>query len=800
MIKKNLPHIAAILSFVILACIYFAPQLSGKKIQQGDIMMFKGMVQEITQHKEKTGEDALWTNSMFGGMPAYQISAPQKYNVSKYIEKGFNLGMPRPIGYFIYAMIGFYIMLLIMGVNPWLSIIGAIAFGFTTNNLVLYEAGHASKLRVLFASPLIIAGVIQTFRSYFLSGGLLFTLGMMLSLYCNHPQMTYYLGMSLAIYTLLKGIEFAKKGKLKTFGIALVVLIAGTLLALGTSAGKIMSTLEYSKDTMRGKAILQQTGTAVNSSSETDGLAWDYAMSWSNSGSDLISSVIPRAVGGGSGEQLASDSETAKVLKRRGVNTREGVRAPLYWGGLPSTSGPIYFGAIICFLFVIGLFTVRKSISIWIGLSVLLFFLLSMGKNFEGFNRLFFDYFPMYNKFRTPNSILTISSVLFPLLAMLGLSNLIKAENKEQFLKPVYAVTGFFLMFCLLMAVLGPSMFDFNNPNDARYSQRGYDIAALKSDRIAALRSSALRSLGLILASAICLIAYLKSKLKLEYVLVALGILILSDLISVGKRYLDSDSFVSNRVYESNFVPRDVDKQILQDKDPHYRVMDFSIDAFNSSSSSYFHKTIGGNHAAKLQRFDDVKLRHLVNSNQSVYNMLNTKYFIAPQGDKVVAQRNPAALGNAWFINSLRQVSSANEEIDALATIDPAGEAVIHKEFTNYNTSSFDKNGTINLTSYSPDKITYQSNSNSEQFAVFSEVWYGPNKGWQAWIDGNKVEHVRVNYLLRGLKVPAGAHEIVFEFNPSTFKTGELISLVSCLLFLLLAGFYLFRRFREAKN
>ena len=799
MIKKNLPHIIALLSFVLIACIYFSPQLSGKKIKQGDIMIFKGAVQEIKEHKDKTGEDALWTNSMFGGMPAYQISAPQKYNVGKYIEKSLNLWMPRPIGYFIYAMIGFYILLITMRVNPWLSIIGAIAFAFTTNNLVLFDAGHASKLRATFPAAFIIAGVIMTYRSAYWKGGLLFTLGMILSIYSNHPQMTYYLGISLGIYTLIKAIEYIKRGELKKFGIASAVLVAGTLLSLGTSAGKLLSTYEYSQDSTRGKSILQSDTSQQGASDQLSGLDFNYAMAWSNGGMDILSSFIPHAVGGGSGEIVSSDSETAKVLKRRGVNTRKGVPAPLYWGGLPSTSGPIYFGAVIFFLFLLGFFANKKSISIWIGISVALFFILSMGKNFAGFNQVFFDYFPLYNKFRTPNSILTISSVLIPFFGILGLSKILASENKNKFLKPVYITAGAMGLFCLFMAFVGPSIFDFSHPSDGQYAQRGYDMDAVKSDRISFLTSSALRSFGLILATALGLIGFLKNKLKVEYFLGILAILVVIDLIPIDKKYLNNSNFISSRAFDSTFTPRDVDKQILQDKDLHYRVMDYSIDAFNSSQSSYFHKTIGGNHAAKLQRIRDVIERHISNNNQSVFNMMNTKYFIAPQGDKVIAQRNPAALGNAWFINKVTKVNTANEEIEALGRIDPAGEVVIHKEFSNYPVnSSYNKNGTIVLTSYAPDKLTYQTNSTTDQFAVFSEMWYGPDKGWQAYINGKKVDHIRVNYLLRGMTIPSGAHEIIFEFNPTLIKTGELISLISCLIFLLIAGYYLFRRYKPA--
>ena len=778
--KKFFPHIVAIISILLINVFYFWPQFEGKVVQQGDIISFMGMSKEARDYQEKTGDPALWTNAMFGGMPTFQISAPNKANKLSYIEKALQFGLNHPAGFFILGMISFYILMLVLGVNPWLALLGAILFGLSTNNLILYEAGHTSKIRTIMISPIIIAGMILTFRKYYLYGLALFTVGLGINIYANHLQMTYYLGMVLGLATLIEIINILSKKEYVHLAKSIGILILGSGLALLSSGSRLLTTYEYSKDTMRGKPILEKTDDQARSSSEVDGLEWEYAMSWSNGVLDMFASFIPGVAGGGSGEKLSKDSRFAKAI---GANKE--VQAPAYWGSLPFTSGPIYFGIVAFFLFIFGLFVVKDSVKWWLAAGVLLTFMMSMGKNMEGFNKLLFEYFPMFNKFRTPNSVLSITAILIPILGVLAVSEVFKSTDKKQYLKPLYISSGIIAGICAFFAFAASGFFDFSSPGDARYEQlAGY----LAEDRKSLMKSSALRSLFFVILASGGLWAYLKDKITSSILIGVLIGLSIVDLVQTGKKYLDSNDFVSQRVYNQNFEPRQVDKQILQDTDPNYRVLDVSINTFNSATSSYHHKTIGGYHAAKLQRYQDLIDRHISTNNMNVLNMLNTKYFIFKgEGDQESYQRNPAALGNAWFVSEIEIVNTANNEIDALSNFEPSATAIVHKEFeSQLSKKEFEKNGQINLRSYSPNKLVYESESTSPQFAVFSEIWYGPDKGWKAYINGKEANHIRANYVLRAMEIPAGKNEIVFEFKPEIYYKGETISLIGSLLSLIL--------------
>ena len=792
MFKTILPHLIALAIFLTSCVIYFSPQLEGKVVVQGDYVQYKGMAQEAAEYKAQTGENTLWTNAMFGGMPTYQINASAEGNLLQYLNRVLELGINRPIGRFFLSMLCFYILMLSLKVNPWLGVVGALAFGFSTNNLVLYEAGHVTKLHAIGYLPLLVAGMLLAYRKQYLLGGILFALGVGLNVFANHVQMTYYFGLTLVIYGVARLIYDARSEEIFSFLKASGVLVLAGLIGLASSAVNLLTTYEYSQQTMRGKPILERTSTVQEpeSSSETDGLAWDYAMQWSNNSLDLFAAFIPGVVGGGSGEKVGESSEFYQLLKRNNVVRGSETQAPLYWGALPFTSGPIYFGAIVCFLFVLGLLTVKGPEKWWLALGVLLTMLLSMGKNLEGFNRFFFDVVPLYNKFRTPNSILSVTVLLVTLFGTLGLSSLLQgAWSKQQAFQKLYISLGISGAIALFFALLGNSFFEFSSPGDARYEQAGPEVlGAIMSDRKALMQSDALRTLLLVLLAGGLIWAYLKNYIKQPVLIIALGVFTFFDLFSVGRRYLDGDDFVSKRNYEGNFQPRQVDQQILA-AEPHrgaYRVIDYSISTFNGSSTSYFHNTVGGYHAAKLQRIQDIIDRHISQQNPYVLNMLNAKYAIFGEPGKEQVQQNPSALGNAWFIDTLQLVASANAEIDSLANFNPATTAFIHQEFSSY-INGFDPSpeGTITLSEYRPNHLTYQSNSNSEQFALFSEVWYGPNKGWQAYLDGNPVEHIRANYILRAMRVPAGSHTIEFKFEPKTYYLGRTISLVASLSILL---------------
>ncbi|MEN1786081.1 MAG: YfhO family protein [Bacteroidota bacterium] len=797
--KKALPHLVAVLVFVVLNVAYFSPQLSGKVVLRGDGVSNQGMAKEQRDFKKQLGEEVLWTNSMFGGMPTYQIGTGHPSNLTRYIEKASQLFFGPPIGVFNTLMVGSYLLFVLLGVNPWLSIIGAVSFGFSVNNMVLWEAGHSNKLRSIALFAPVIAGVILTLRHKFLVGGVIFALGMALNVYTNHVQMTYYLGIVLGVYVLIKAIQHIKDGEIPQLAKGGGILTFGLLLALAASTSNLWTTYEYSQDTMRGAPILKNTTAAApTSSSEVEGLEWEYAMQWSNGVTDLLSTIIPGAVGGGSGEPVSSSSAIARSMRTKGAQIKQ---APLYWGKLPFTSGPNYLGAIMIFLFVLGLVTVKGPFKWWLGIAVLLTFLLSMGKHFELLNRPIFDYLPMYSKFRAHSSILSVTALLVPLLGVVALGQIVagkmdtKAANKGLLLAA--GITG---GFCLLMGLLGGALFDFANPGDATYQSQGWDIAALAETRKDLLKADAFRSFGLIAISAGLIWAFINKKVNQIVLLGGIGALTLFDVWSVGKRYLGADKFVAPAQYDAAHTLRPVDQQIFAAEGiaidgsgsvksnnaigrGGYRVLDMSINTFNSSATSYYHNTIGGYHPAKLQRFQDIIDRYITRGGQGVLDMLNTKYFINRQGQ---LQQNPGALGNAWFVESIRKVNTPNEEIDALGTIDPANEAVVlDSEFDNY-IGSFDpqKNGTISLQSYTPIHLVYNTNSNSEQLALFSEVWYGPNKGWQAYIDDQPVEHIRANYVLRALKVPAGQHKVEFKFAPKAYATGSTISLISSLLLL----------------
>ena len=807
--QKVLPHVVAIISFILISSIYFSPQLSGKVVQAGDTVSHKGMSKEMTDYFKKTGEHTLWTNAMFGGMPTYQIGAVRPTNTLGYVEKAMHLYIPRPIGYFVGMMIGFYVMMLLLGVNSWLSIIGAIAFSLTTDNVILFGAGHMSKLRTFVFFGFMFGGIVWAFRKKYLGGAILFAVGLGANLYANHIQMTYYLFIFLGIYGLIELVLHAKNGNLPSFAKAVLYLGIAGLVAIGSSASSLWTTYEYAKDTMRGEPILKKETNAQATSSNTKGLDVKYAMQYSNGWLDLVSSFIPGVVGGGGGERIGKNSAYAKDIRKRGGQAPS--RAPLYWGAVgkrSTTAGPIYFGAAMFFLFFLGMLVVRGAVKWGLVGGVALTMLLSLGDNFWGFNQLFFDYFPMYNKFRTPNSILAITSFLVPILGTLAVSEIMKGSiSKKELLKSLYISTGVMGGICLFFALLGGSFFDFTYPLRDNYYAENYNmnIGALKIDRAALMRSDALRSLGIILVAAALLWAFLTEKIKKNILLIGLAVIVIGDLWTVDKRYLGADKFVSKTKYEAYKNPRPVDNEILKDRALDYRVHDLTIDPFNSSSTSYFHKTIGGYHPAKLQRYQDLIDRYIgkddqalrralskqngvneanqILQNSSVFNMLNTKYIIVnPKGAPLP---NPNAMGNAWFVNKVQVVENANEEIAQLQGLDVGATAIVHKEFQNYVKGlNLSKNGSIKLVSYEPNHLTYESNSSSEQLAVFSEIWYGPDKGWQAYIDDQPVEHIRVNYVLRALKIPAGKHKVEFKFAPRSYSLGLKITLVFSLLIL----------------
>lgn len=788
MLKKLIPHGIAVAIFFAVAAIFFMPQLQGKKMFQNDILMHKSSSNEIKKYKEATGQNALWTNSMFGGMPSYQISMPRNTNLINYVHSIFSKGLTGPLGMVMIAMLSFYVLGRVLELEFWTSIICSIAFALTTNNIVLIEAGHNTKVVAVYLLGITTAGILHAFKGKWIEGSILFAFGLGYNLFINHPQMTYYYGLTLLILGGILLFKHVKEGRINEFIKPAGGLIVAALIALGASASGLWTTMEYSKSSMRGAPILKSAN-AETSSSAVEGLDWQYSMNWSNGAMDAVAAFIPGVVGGGSIETVSSSSASYKVFRQ--------TKSPLYWGALPSTSGPAYMGCILIFLFILGMLIKDTRYKWWIFGSVILTILLSMGKNLEWFNRIFFDYFPVYNKFRAPSSITSVTSFFIPLIGAIVLSDIVQGKvSKEELLKKGKIALGIVAAICLFFAFMGPSFFDFSGGSDRNYQQAVVD--ALVADRKSLMSSDALRALGLIVVVAGAIWAYTKGMINQKVVLGIVGVLIIFDMWSVDRRYVNDENWSQPSQFEQNFAMRPVDQQILQDPDPHYRVMDRSVPFVQTSTPAMHHKILGGYHGAKLQRANDLIQNHIAGGNQQVINMLNTKYIIGGQPGQEQVSRNPGAYGNAWFVDNIRVVNSAEEEISALQNI-TANDAIVHQEFSNYiNGLNPSKNGTIQLKSYSPNTLVYTSNTNSDQLALFSEMWYSP--GWNVTIDSNPVDHIRANYALRALKVPAGTHEIVFDFHPSSYYTGGMISLASSSLIFIGMGWMFYNGYRRMKE
>ncbi|MFT5764076.1 MAG: hypothetical protein ACI8X3_001504 [Saprospiraceae bacterium] len=805
-VKAGMPHFIACLIFLAISSFYFSAQLEGKVEKSGDIVAARANLQEIIKHDKETGEKTLWTNSLFGGMPTYQIDSAQPTNMIKYVSKTSMFFIARPIGMFFAAMLIFYIMLVLLGVNSWLAIVGALAFGLTTNNYILYSAGHISKINAVLHFGLVTAGVLLAFRKKYLLGGLIFAVGFALDLYANHIQMTYYFFLTLVIYGLIELVQHIMNKDMASYGKAVLYLGIGGILALGAGSGKLLSSYEYGQDTMRGDAILIAEAGEKITSSNSSGLEYEYATKWSNGWMDLVAGFIPGVVGGG------------------GLT---------YWGAnVEGTSGPAYYGAIVFFLFLFGLLVVQGPVKWWLLSGILFISFISMGNHFF-LHSFLYDLIPLFNKFRTPNSALSVVAFMIPILGFLALNDLIKGKvSQKDLLQSLYISGGFMAVICLFYALFGSTVFDFSYAKDAAYVQNyNVNIAAVKSQRASMMSSDSWRSLGLILAAAALIWAFIKSKINQTILIAALGILIVGDLWTIDRGYLNSDNFVSPSQYKTTSQLRPVDTKILTDKDPDYRVFDISGGlgaAVNSSEvtniTSYYHKNVGGYHPAKLQRYQDMLDRHILPEAQQLigvlqnaksmadiegslrnlpaFNMLNTKYFIANNDSPIL---NSNALGNAWFVDAYKIVNTANEEIDGVRAINPAQQAIVHKDFSAYLSGlNIQKNGSIKLTDYKPNHLTYTSSTTSDQLAVFSEVWYGPNKGWNAYVDGTAADHIRVNYILRALKVPSGEHTIEFKFEPRSYAIGAIISLICSLLIVLgllgFIGYYLKRKMEEPEK
>lgn len=779
---------------------------------QQDVIQAQAMAREIVEFKDKDGKGPLWTNSMFSGMPSYQIWVSYPKNILTHITGFFKTLFPNPIDTILFYLLGAYMLFNIMRVNPWIAALGAIAFAFSSYNFIYIEAGHASKAyAIAFFAP-VIGGVLLTLRGKYLWGMAITALFLALEIRVNHIQMTYYLFLAMLILVGIELYHAYKDKRLSAFWKSMGSIAAASVLALAVNAGLLWTTYEYSQESIRGKSNLA----TESREAEGQGVEREYAYQWSQGIMENITFLIPNAYGGGSGPVLDEKSEVAKVLIENGVRADQAVgfakQMPTYWGDKPFTSGPWYFGAIVVFLFVLGIFIVDNRLKWWLLSATLLSLFLAFGRHLPFISDLFFNYVPLYNKFRAVESTLVIASLFIPILAVMALNEILTRRKDivqldKKVLYSAYIVGGI----SLLVAVLPGLFLSFKSEGHQvltqQLSQQIGDSAfaqaivnALVEDRTSLARSDAFRSLIFVLIGVGLIWLWIKDKLKAQTAIVLLAFVILIDMWGVNRRYLNNDNFVEENSLAANFPERDIDKLIARDPALNFRVLDLSIPTFASASTSYYHNTIGGYHAAKLMRYQELIERQFSSAiNEDVLDMLNTKYVITAddQGNQRTQNRSTAA-GNAWIVNRITYVDNAEEEMQALNSFDPMEIAVIHKEFkglidsTNVGTS---RNAKIELVDYRPDHLVYEYSAPMNVIAVFSEVYY--DKGWKAFVDGEEIPYFRANYVLRGAQLPGGNHKLEFKFEPRSYYMGENISLAASVILVLLLGFSIWK---EQKN
>ena len=809
-VKPILPHLIAVIIFTVIAFAYFYPVLEGKVLKANDSTVSKINSKEIQDFREKTGREPLWTNSIFSGMPAYLISTLYPGNLIKYVDATKLKAFKMPVSVLFLSMLGFYIMLLFFGVDPWLAIAGAIAYGFSSFFFQILGAGHNTQAIALAYMAPMIGGIYYTYRRDALKGALFTAFILALEISANHPQITYYGLICVLIFGIVEFIySLQNKTVMKFLGNS-ALLILPFIVAIGINFASLYTTYEYGKYSIRGKSDL----TAENNNT-TSGLNKDYITTWSYGVDETFNLLIPNYKGGSS-RPFDNNSETYKALSEKN-NQAAAAQLQKYWGTQPGTDGPHYVGAIVFFLFILGLILIKGPEKWWLLAATILSIMLAWGKNFMPLSNLFIDYFPGYNKFRAVTMTLVIAEFCIPLLGFLALRDIFNGSTgKKDILKAIKiagGITGGFLLLVLIIPGIAGS---FVAQNEAQLPD--WLKTALISDRRSLLRSDSLRSLVFILLSAGVIYAFISDKIRKEYAIVAIGLLIFFDLWTVDKRYLNADRFERPLTIKKSFVPSVADASILKDPSQQ-RVLNLTTSPFNDNSpTSYFHKSVGGYHGAKMERYNELidssiypeisafeataqkaqsleELQSALNNiSMPALNMLNTKYVIYNPGAAPLV--NPNALGNSWFVEKPVFAENANKEISLIKSLNPSREATIDNIFKDQITKpSYPvlENEKIVLVSYQPDELVYKSTAKEEKLAIFSEIYYPA--GWKCFIDGKENKYFRADWVLRGMIVPAGDHEIKFTFKPSSYYTGNKISLASSVLLILVIAGYFFTRF-----
>lgn len=795
--RDILPHLIAIILFVAVTIIFYSPVFfENKQLNQHDILQGIGAGKELIDFRESTGQEGLWTNSMFGGMPGYLINTQWSGDTLQYIQKILSAGLPAPARYTFITILCFYIMLLAFRVRPFLAMAGALGFGLCSFGIIGIMAGHIWRIMAIAFMPLVLAGIHLTFTNKKWMGLGLTALGLGLQIRANHLQMTYYLLIIVLFYLIFIFFKYVREKEIRIFIQKGLLLIIPVMLAVGSNIGKIWTVLEYSKYSTRGKSELSVAD------QDQSGLNRDYVFQYSNSIFEPLVLIIPNIMGGASQQALGESSNLAEVLARNGLSRKQvgdQLKAvPTYWGDQPVTA-PYYTGIILFFLFILGLFYAEKPIRYWLLTVTILSVVLSWGDNFKAFNYLVFDILPGYAKFRSVTFTIIMAFIMIPLGGMIGLEKFMQKPSGEKLKYLKYAVytTGGILLLALIFSWTG----SFQGPVDARLSNLpSWFMDALRADRASILRMDVFRNAFFFLLAAFLLWRYSSNKLNAFLVCAGFVLLIPLDVGLVSARYISGNSYERN-VQQSYFTPTAADKKMIGTEDEHFRVLNLQ-NPFNESRTSYFHQSIGGYHGAKMHRYQDLIEHHISNeinefitnyrqgkdpfSGLTVLNMLNTRYFYFGEEAEGVIE-NPDALGNAWFISDIQPVNNPDDEIEALKNLEPSTTCVIDISIFPTETRKYETGGTIELIEFQPNYLKYQYSKSTNGFAVFSEIYYPV--GWKATIDGNPINIKRVNYILRGVEVPAGDHMIEFEFKPASYYVGNKIMLVLSLGTLIFFGF-----------
>lgn len=792
-INRFYPHALAILGFVLVSTLYFYPVLQGKQIFQSDIVQYTGMAKEQNDFRGTDHVEPYWTNSAFGGMPTYQLGAKYPHDYIGAIDDALRF-LPRPADYLFLYFLGFYGLMLVLKVDPLKAFFGALAFGFSTYLIIILGVGHNAKAHAIAYMPIVIAGFILVFQKKYILGGLITLFATALEINANHFQMTYYLLIFLLvlsayfIYQLVKEKEY--KSMLYSFG---TLAVAG-IFALGSNATNLLATAEYADFSTRGKSELSFNPDG-SKNTNSSALTHDYITEYSYGITESFNLIAPRLFGGSNNEAVGKDSNMYEFMIGQGVPEDQAIDfvsgMPTYWGDQPIVAAPAYIGVVVFFLGIMALFIDKRKIKYVFLSGSIIALVLSWGKNFPVLTDFFIDYVPMYNKFRAVSSIQVIIELCFPVLAIMGLQSFFQLDKKLQW-KALYE-TAILSLGIIVILFLSKSMFSFSGGNDAYFQQTyGPDfVNALKQDRMSLYSADLLRSAFFILVTTGVLWLSIKDRFAQNTAIIIVGLLMVSDLFFVDKNYVSGKDFVSGREVEVPFQESPSDVEILKDT-THYRVFEVSGN-LSSARASYFHKSIGGYSAVKPRRMQQLFDYQIANNNMEVLNMLDVKYVIQTDKEgKEFPTSNPNANGNAWFVSQVKLVNSADEEMKALDSLDSKNVAVVNRKDFELKKTAFvnDSSATVTLENYKPNYLKYNSENANEGLAVFSEMYYG--KGWNAYIDGKKSDHIRVDYVLRGLQIPAGKHTIEFKFEPQVVKTGSTITLISSIviLLLLIGGIY----------